>query len=60
MSLAWTGWSWTAEDRLSDPGALQATRAVTPTATASATAKADGLDLDVPFLNPDDEIASGV
>lgn len=60
MSLAWTGWSWTAEDRLSGD-AIQATRAVTPTATSSGSSKTDsGIDLDVPFLNPDDEIASGV
>ena len=55
ISLAWTGWSWSAEERLS-MDSVQSAKAVTPTTTASA----NELNLDVPFLDPNEQPTSGL
>jgi len=54
ISLAWTGWSYTAEQRL-DTEAVQAPRAVHQTRPQS-----NAIDLDVPFLDPEDQPATGL
>jgi hypothetical protein len=51
ISLGWTGWSWTAEERLKREG-IEATRPVVP--TRSNEIDPERLNLDVPFLSPDD------
>lgn len=50
VSLAWTGWSWTAQERL-NVDAVQSTRTVNSSSNAN---------LDVPFLDPGDAPTSGV
>ena len=57
LSLAWTAFSWTAEDRLSAEGS-QKTRSVS--SVLSSRRDPDTLDLDVPFLDPEDTPTSGV
>uniref|UniRef100_A0A7S2E8Y5 Serine incorporator n=1 Tax=Trieres chinensis TaxID=1514140 RepID=A0A7S2E8Y5_TRICV len=59
VSLAWTGFSWTAEERLSADGA-QATKTVAQNVPAAARPGGDRLDLDVPFLEPEDAPTSGL
>jgi hypothetical protein len=54
ISLAWTGWSWSAEERLTIDS-LQSAKAVTP-----ASAGSQQLNLDVPFLDPDDQPTTGL
>lgn len=54
LSLAWLGWSWTAEDRLSVEK-VQTARSV----NTSVAATSGQLNLDVPFLDPDDQPTSG-
>ena len=56
VSLAWTGWSWTAEERLNVDG-VQSARTMTTNATRSS---GDGVNLDVPFLDPGDAPRTGV
>lgn len=56
ISLAWTGWSWTAEDRLNVEG-VQSAKTVTP---GRAHSSPDSVNLDVPFLDPDDQPTSGL
>jgi len=60
ISLAWTGFSWTAEGRLSTDGA-KTTKSVAPSASDGSRRRRDpnGLDLDVPFLDPEDQPTSG-
>lgn len=55
VSLAWTGWSFTAEERLNADG-VQTTRSVQPSASSRPT----NVDLDVPFLDPEDAPTSGI
>jgi hypothetical protein len=57
ISLIWTGWSWTAEERLSVES-VQTTKAVTPTTASSS--GGEGLNLDVPFLDADEQPTSGL
>jgi len=57
ISLAWTGWSWTATNRLSEEG-LEVTRSLTP--TDSSRPDASNLNLDVPFIDPADRPTTGV
>lgn len=57
ISLAWTGWSWTAQDRLSEEG-IEATRSLTPTDPSRPDPA--NLNLDVPFINPEDRPTTGV
>jgi hypothetical protein len=54
ISLAWTAFSWTAEDRL-NADAVQSARPVT-----GANPAVEGINLDVPFLDPEDRPASGL
>jgi hypothetical protein len=55
ISLAWTGWSWTAEERLNVDGVQSAKPMGAPLRPSSGEA-----NLDVPFLDPDDQRTSGV
>jgi len=57
LSLAWTGWSWTAQDRLNLEG-MEAPRSMNTHMEGNP--DPNHLDLDVPFLNPEDEPTSGV
>jgi len=57
VSLAWTGWSWTAGDRLGPEG-IETTRAITPTNPDRQNPHT--LNLDVPFLNPAEQPTTGV
>lgn len=56
ISLAWTGWSWTAENRLNSD-AVQ-----TPRSVAGSTPSPDGgaMNLEAPFLDPNDQPTSGL
>lgn len=56
VSLAWTGWSWTAESRLNTEG-IQTPRSVT-----GLTPRPDGggVNLEAPFLDPDDQPTAGL
>jgi len=57
LSLIWTGWSWTAEERLSVES-VQSAKAVAPGTIGNQT---DGnLNLDVPFIDPDDQPTTGL
>ncbi|GAX16780.1 hypothetical protein FisN_21Hh228 [Fistulifera solaris] len=55
LSLAWTGFSWTAEERLNVDG-VQSARPV----ASSNPSQAQGTNLDVPFLEPDSQVTSGL
>uniref|UniRef100_A0A7S2R074 Uncharacterized protein n=1 Tax=Eucampia antarctica TaxID=49252 RepID=A0A7S2R074_9STRA len=57
ISLAWTGWSWTAEQRLNTEG-VQKARSVSPNHVNNQ--NPENLNLDVPFLDPDDQPTTGV
>jgi len=54
ISLAWTGWSWSAEHRLTVDN-VQNTKSMSP-----AGENPDSINLDVPFLDPDDQPARGL
>lgn len=54
LSLAWTGWSWTAEDRLSGDGVKKA-RSLGKDGNAFRRGQDPLLDLDDPLLEYDDE-----
>lgn len=54
LSLAWTGWSWTAEDRLSADGVKKA-RSLGRSGNAFRRGQDPLLDLDDPFLEYNDE-----
>jgi serine incorporator 1/3 len=56
ISLAWTGWSWSAEERL-NVDSVQSAKAVTPKVESSG---GDHLNLDVPFLDADEQPTSGL
>jgi len=57
ISLAWTGWSWTAGDRLNPQGieAPRAMQSTNPERQNPAT-----LNLDVPFLDPTEQPTTGI
>jgi hypothetical protein len=55
VSMVWTGWSWSAEARLSVES-VQSARAVAPQPSGGA----DNLNLDVPFLDADDQPTTGL
>lgn len=57
VSLIWTGWSWTAEERLNAEG-LETTRSLTPVNPSNPDPAT--LDLDVPFLDPEERPTTGV
>jgi hypothetical protein len=55
ISLAWTGWSWTAEERLNVEG-VQSTKPV----DGNTGPQVDNVNLDVPFLNADQQPTAGL
>lgn len=55
VSLAWTGWSWSAEERL-NVESVQAAKAVSPKPDSGS----NDLNLDVPFLDADEQPTSGL
>jgi serine incorporator 1/3 len=61
ISLIWTGWSWSAEARL-NVDAVQSAKSVGPAGTAAATSRSSDaeLNLDVPFLEGDEVVPSGL
>ncbi len=67
LSLAWTGFSWTAENRLNSVDALETTTSLAPTTGggdgrdgAMRMSQSANLNLDVPFLDPDERPTTGV
>jgi hypothetical protein len=56
ISMIWTGWSWSAEARLS-VDSVQSAKAVTPTAQPQAMGD---VNLDVPFLAAEEQPTTGV
>jgi len=52
VSLVWTGWSYTADTRLSNVDSVQSTKAVTPTGGNNDSAEGQ-LNLDVPLMDGD-------
>jgi serine incorporator 1/3 len=56
ISLAWTGWSWTAEERLNVDG-VQCAKTMTTSMNAPSS---QGINLDVPFLDPGNAPTSGL
>jgi len=67
ISLVWTGWSWTAEERLSNVESLSSTGAVMASQPNSGgsggggnSSSSVGIDLDVPFLDPSDRAPTGI
>jgi hypothetical protein len=59
LSLAWTGWSWTAQERLNTQG-VQLAKPMGNVNNASMNNGSGQANLDVPFLDPDDQPTSGV
>jgi len=57
ISLAWTGWSWTAGNRLNADG-IDKTRAMIPANPDRQ--DPETLNLDTPFLNPEEQPTTGV
>ncbi len=76
VSLAWTGWSWTAESRIDSVNSLEVTNSLNGVGTAIGVGGNGGgtgvggesmrmsqsanLNLDVPFLDPDERPTTGV
>lgn len=67
LSLAWTGWSWTAESRIDSVNALESTNSLSASAGAATSSSASNrmsqsanLNLDVPFLDPSERPTTGV
>lgn len=65
ISLIWTGWSWTAEERLSNVQAMSSTGAVMATqpntgAIDGGSGSVEAMNLDVPFLDPQDRAPTGI
>lgn len=59
LSLAWTGWSWSAEDRLNLEGA-QSAKAVGVQQNPNVNHADGSLNLDVPFLDPNQAPTQGI
>jgi len=59
ISLAWTGWSWTAESRLNAEG-VQTARSVTSMAPTGTDRSDANVNLEAPFLDPDDQPTTGL
>ena len=57
LSLAWTGWSWTATERLAE-GGVEVTRSLTPVNPARPDPAS--LNLDVPFIDDEDRPTTGL
>jgi hypothetical protein len=69
LSLAWTGWSWTAETRIESVNNLEATTSLNAAAgigngntggDVSRMSQSANLNLDVPFLDPNDQPTTGL
>ena len=71
VSLAWTGWSWTAESRIESVDALETTTALNGEANmnsaiaagntgVSRLSQSAALNLDVPFLDPSEQPTTGI
>jgi len=73
VSLAWTGWSWTAESRIDSVNSLEATNSLSASAgigggngtagtggDVSRMSQSANLNLDVPFLDPNERPTTGV
>lgn len=70
ISLAWTGWSWTAESRIESVNSLETTTALNGEAVGGGINGDDGgvsrlsqsanLNLDVPFLDPSEQPTTGL
>lgn len=69
VSLAWTGWSWTAEGRIDSVNSLEVTNSLNDASAAgigdgpnevSRMSQSANLNLDVPFLDPDERPTTGV
>lgn len=58
VSLIWTGWSWSAQERL-NVDSLQSAKSVGPIATTSGPSNGE-LNLDVPFLEGEEAGTSGL
>jgi hypothetical protein len=56
VSLIWTGWSFSAESRL-NVDSVQSAKAVSPTGS---TPNPNNINLDVPFLDPDERPTTGL
>lgn len=59
VSMIWTGWSWSAEARLSTES-VQSARAVAPAQPTTTAADGTNVNLDVPFLDADEAPTSGL
>jgi serine incorporator 1/3 len=59
ISLAWTGWSWTAEERLNMEG-VQSAKTMNGSSGERLTRRDGSVNLDVPFLDPGDAPTSGL
>lgn len=57
ISLSWTGWSFTAQERLSE-GGIESTRSLTPVDPSRPDPST--LNLDVPFINDEDRPTTGL
>lgn len=57
ISLSWTGWSFTAQERLSE-GGVETTRALTPNDPSRPDPST--LNLDTPFIDPEDRPTTGL
>mmetsp|Transcript_7829 Transcript_7829/g.8965 ORF Transcript_7829/g.8965 Transcript_7829/m.8965 type:complete len:503 (-) Transcript_7829:265-1773(-) len=63
ISLAWTGWSWTAQDRIENVNQMEVTASlngIATTTTQVSQRNADNMNLDVPFLDPDQRPTTGL
>ena len=69
LSLAWTGWSWTAESRIDNVNNLETTTSLNGNVgigngsgveITNRLSQSANLNLDVPFLDPDDQPTTGV
>lgn len=70
LSLAWTGWSWTAQSRIDSVDALETTTSMNTAGANGGDVSGDGsvtrmsqsanLNLDVPFLDPDERPTTGL
>ncbi len=66
LSLAWTGWSWTAESRIQNVNNLESTASlnVAPPGgnidPSNRLSQSANLNLDVPFLDPDEQPTTGL
>jgi hypothetical protein len=70
ISLAWTGWSWTAESRIESVDTLETTTSLNASAAIGAgdaggaeysrMSQSANLNLDVPFLDPNEQPTTGV